>query len=285
MTTVLTFFKKSSLWIWLAIAIVAIVVAPLLLSGFRLGLLAKYICLAMVAVGVRAGLGPRRNADIGPGPLLRARRLHDGHASQARRCRPRRCTGLHVSLRQRRASRVVGAVPQPDCHADPHPGDTHHGRRFPARLGSLRPSCQGRLLRDPVTGTRSGLLTLAGQPGTSTGGFNGITDFKGFFGCRLKDPANKRLLYFIAAAVLIGMVLITRQIMRSRFGELLIAVRDQESRSVPRLQPGNDQDPDLHDRRRLRGHRWCPVRTGSIRASTRPRTSGSPPRSSSWPEL
>ena len=46
-------------------------------------------------------------------------------------------------------------------------------------------------------------LWLVNQ-GTSTGGFNGLTDFKGFFGYSLKDPANKRMLYFIAATVLIG---------------------------------------------------------------------------------
>ena len=47
------------------------VVAPAVLSPFRLDLLAKFLCFAIVAVGHRAGLGPRRHADPGPGRVLR----------------------------------------------------------------------------------------------------------------------------------------------------------------------------------------------------------------------
>ena len=51
-----------------------------------------------------------------------------------------------------------------------------------------------------------------------------------FFGFNLNDPANKQMLFFIAAGVLLAVVAVTRQLMNSRYGELLVAVRDQEER-------------------------------------------------------
>ncbi|WP_298812920.1 branched-chain amino acid ABC transporter permease, partial [uncultured Gordonia sp.] len=72
-------------------------------------------------------------------------------------------------------------------------------------------------------------ILLVGQQKT-TGGSNGINHFRSFFGLALNDPANRRLLFFITAATLLVIVAVTRQIMYSRYGELLVAVRDQEER-------------------------------------------------------
>ncbi|MCC3282171.1 urea ABC transporter permease subunit UrtC [Arthrobacter caoxuetaonis] len=70
---------------------------------------------------------------------------------------------------------------------------------------------------------------LIGQQAT-TGGSNGLSGFRSFLGFDLSDPANKRMLYLLAAVVLLLCVAVARQLMHSRFGELLIAVRDQEER-------------------------------------------------------
>jgi urea transport system permease protein len=72
-------------------------------------------------------------------------------------------------------------------------------------------------------------ILLIGQQAT-TGGTNGLNGFRSFFGYDLADPVNKRMLFFIAAGALLVMVAIARQLMVSRFGELLVAVRDQENR-------------------------------------------------------
>ena len=72
-------------------------------------------------------------------------------------------------------------------------------------------------------------ILLIGQQ-TTTGGTNGLNGFRGFFGYNLYDPLNKQLLFFIAATVLLIMVVIAWHLYRSRFGELLVAVRDQEER-------------------------------------------------------
>jgi urea transport system permease protein len=72
-------------------------------------------------------------------------------------------------------------------------------------------------------------IFLIGQQGT-TGGTNGLTDIQGFFGYDLNDPVNRRMIYFIVAAALLAMLLVAWQLMRSRYGELLVAVRDGEER-------------------------------------------------------
>jgi urea transport system permease protein len=72
-------------------------------------------------------------------------------------------------------------------------------------------------------------ILLIGQQGT-TGGTNGLTDIQGFFGYRLDDPVNQRMVYFIIAGTLLLVLLLLRQLMRSRYGELLVAVRDAEER-------------------------------------------------------
>jgi urea transport system permease protein len=71
-------------------------------------------------------------------------------------------------------------------------------------------------------------ILLVGQ--TSLGGSNGLNRFRTFFGFALNDPVNRRMLYFIAAAVLLVVVAVVRQLMQSRYGELLVAVRDGEER-------------------------------------------------------
>jgi urea transport system permease protein len=72
-------------------------------------------------------------------------------------------------------------------------------------------------------------IFLIGQQGT-TGGTNGLTDIQGFFGYNLSDPVNKRTVYFLIAGCLLLMLALVRQLMRSRYGELLVAVRDAEER-------------------------------------------------------
>jgi urea transport system permease protein len=72
-------------------------------------------------------------------------------------------------------------------------------------------------------------IFLVGQQGT-TGGTNGLTDIQSFFGYDLNDPVNQRTVYFIVAAGLLAVLAVAWQLMRSRYGELLVAVRDAEER-------------------------------------------------------
>ncbi len=62
------------------------------------------------------------------------------------------------------------------------------------------------------------------------GGNNGFTDFKRILGFRLADPATRATLFALTAAVLVGAFVLCRYIVTSKFGRVLTAIRDAESR-------------------------------------------------------
>lgn len=65
---------------------------------------------------------------------------------------------------------------------------------------------------------------------TRLGGTNGLTDFKQLLGYRLSDPSTQRALYLITVLALCASYLLCRWIVASRAGNVLIAIRDSESR-------------------------------------------------------
>ncbi len=71
-------------------------------------------------------------------------------------------------------------------------------------------------------------LLISQQP--STGGFNGLTDFQTLFGFDLAAPGTVRALYWITVALVVASFLGVQWLLRSRFGTLLRATRDGENR-------------------------------------------------------
>lgn len=65
---------------------------------------------------------------------------------------------------------------------------------------------------------------------TRLGGTNGLTDFKQALGFRLSDPSTQRGLYILTVLALGAAYLFCRWIVASRAGKVLIAIRDSESR-------------------------------------------------------
>ncbi len=65
---------------------------------------------------------------------------------------------------------------------------------------------------------------------TRLGGTNGLTDFKQLLGFRLSDPSTQRGLYILTVLALAVSYLLCRWIVASRAGNVLIAIRDSESR-------------------------------------------------------
>jgi urea transport system permease protein len=72
-------------------------------------------------------------------------------------------------------------------------------------------------------------LLLVGEQAL-TGGTNGLTNFHELLGFNLSDPRNQKTLYFVVAGILLGLFLLARALMGSRYGRLLVAVRDGEDR-------------------------------------------------------
>jgi len=65
---------------------------------------------------------------------------------------------------------------------------------------------------------------------TGFGGNNGFTDFKSLAGVPLAEPTTRLWLFVITGCVLIAFYLLARWIVGSKFGRLLQAIRDAESR-------------------------------------------------------
>ena len=72
-------------------------------------------------------------------------------------------------------------------------------------------------------------VLIVGQQGY-TGGINGITDLKTLNGWDIREDSSKYILYFINAFMLFGVIIISRYILTSKFGRLLLAMRDKEDR-------------------------------------------------------
>jgi urea transport system permease protein len=63
------------------------------------------------------------------------------------------------------------------------------------------------------------------------GGNNGLTDFKDILGFDLHAPQTRRALLVLTALSLAASLLLTRHVLSGRFGRLLTATRDAESRT------------------------------------------------------
>ena len=72
-------------------------------------------------------------------------------------------------------------------------------------------------------------VMIIGQPG-GTGGANGITDFKTLLGHDVISDASKRIIYFIEVGLLLLVMIASAWLLHTRFGKILIAVRDREDR-------------------------------------------------------
>jgi urea transport system permease protein len=211
------------------LAVALLVVAPAMLDGFRLGNLGKYCCYAMVAVGI--GLAWGRG-----GMLVLGQGLFFGLGAYV--------MAFHLKLE------AAGPGEIPDFMLL-YGNGTMPGWWEPFRSGAFTlvmvvalPAAVATLLglavfKRRIKGAYFAILSqalaaafailLVGNP-TSTGGSTGLNNFRGFFGFNLYDPVNKQMLFFIASGVLLAMVALARQLMVSRYGELLVACRDAEER-------------------------------------------------------
>lgn len=72
-------------------------------------------------------------------------------------------------------------------------------------------------------------ILIVGQQGY-TGGVNGITDLRTLHGWDIRTDHAKYVLYYLNAFLLIGIILLSKYILSSKFGMLLLAMRDKEER-------------------------------------------------------
>src|SRR6185436_16776217 len=65
---------------------------------------------------------------------------------------------------------------------------------------------------------------------TGFGGNNGFTDFKRILALSITTPQMRVALFALTGAVLIGFLVLARALVRSRYGRVLQAIRDAETR-------------------------------------------------------
>lgn len=215
--------------LFLLVGFVFLVVAPAVLSDFRLGLLSKYLCFAIVAVGIDLAWGYGGMLTLGQGVFFGI----GGYAM-----------GMFLKLSEAGPGKLpdfmsyngLTSVPgfwKPFAHSwFALPAALVLPMVVAAGLGAL-------VFRQRIRGAYFAILTqalaaafvilLVGQQGY-TAGTNGLTNMRSFFGYNLNDPVNQRNLYFVVAVALGGVYLVARQLVASRYGRLLIAVRDGEDR-------------------------------------------------------
>jgi urea transport system permease protein len=206
-----------------------LVLPPVVLSDFRLALLAKFLCFAMVATGIGLAWGRGGMLTLGQGVFF-------GLGAYI--------MAMHLKL----ADAGPGGVPDfmllYGSGVVPSWWEPFRAPVVTVLAVVLVPAavalCLGlAVFRRRVKGAYFAILSqalaaafailLVGQQAT-TGGTNGLNGFRSFFGYSLNDPVNRTMLFYIAAGSLLLMLLATWQLHRSRYGELLVAVRDAEER-------------------------------------------------------
>jgi urea transport system permease protein len=72
-------------------------------------------------------------------------------------------------------------------------------------------------------------VLIVGQQGY-TGGINGITDLRTLNGWDIRSDSAKYILYFVNAILLFAVIFASRFVLTSKFGQLLLAMKDKEDR-------------------------------------------------------
>jgi urea transport system permease protein len=211
------------------VALGFLVLAPATLSDFGLNLLTKYLCYAIIAVGIGLAWGQGGMLTLGQGVFFGL----GGYAM-----------GMYLKLQAAGPGRVPDFMSWSGVEKLPLlwkpfqyawvalPAVIIAPMAVAAALGFM-------VFRRRVRGAYFAILTqalaaafvilLVGEQGY-TGGTNGLTNFNQAFGFDLADPTNQRTLYIVTAVILGGVFLLARQLMASRYGRLLVAVRDGEER-------------------------------------------------------
>jgi urea transport system permease protein len=215
----------------IAFALIAVLLlaAPLVFSPFRLDLLAKYLCYAIVALGIALAWGRGGMLTLGQGVFFGL----GGYAM-----------GMHLKLVEAGPGQLPDFMSWSGVEQLPLLWKPFANPVFALVMVVVLPVTVAVLLgllvfRQRVRGAYFAVLSqalaaafvilLVGQQGL-TGGTNGLTNFQLFFGLDLYDDGDRRILYFAIVVVLGLSYLVVRQLARSRYGQLLVAIRDGEDR-------------------------------------------------------
>ncbi len=221
----------------LVLALVIFAVLPLSLDLFRLNLVGKYLTYAFVAVGLVLCWGYGGILSLGQGIFF-------GFGGY--------CMAMFLKLEASdpESTRIQSTPGIPDfmdwnqLTALPALWEPFHSFAFTLLAIPLLPGLLALIIGVAMfkrrvggvyfaimTQTLAAVLTILiiGQQGY-TGGVNGITDLRTLHGWDIRSDSAKYILYFINAGLLMAVLLLARWVLGTKFGKLLLALRDKEER-------------------------------------------------------
>lgn len=203
--------------------------APFMLSDFRLTLLSKYLALAILALGIDLIWGYTGILSLGQGVYFGL-----GAYSMA----------MYLKLTAS-GSRLPDFMTWSGITQLPWFWKPYHSLVFALLSGILLPMLAAAVIgfftfRSRIKGTFFSILSqatviiavtlLIGQQG-ATGGTNGLTNFSTFLGLQLGTTTAKWVFYYVTCFMLAGAFLFCIWIIKSRLGQILVAIRDGENRA------------------------------------------------------
>jgi urea transport system permease protein len=221
--------KKSQETAIMVALLMLLVIAPGFLSEFRLNLLGKFLTYAIVAVGLDLIWGYTGIMSLGHGVFF-------GIGAY--------CMGMYLKLES-----AGGSLPDfmmwSGVFELPLFWKPFASGWFAMIAALILPMLLGGgigflAFRSRIKGSYFAIITqalaliftilLVGQQGY-TGGTNGITNLATIFGHSLADAGAQKALYYITVLALGLILLLSRFLVDSRLGNLLMAIRDGENRT------------------------------------------------------
>lgn len=231
-------FMKPMEWVsLLLLAGVILVVLPLVLDGFRLNLVGKYLTYAFVALGLVICWGYAGILSLGQGCFFGL----GGY-----------CMAMYLKLE-------ASSVENTKIQSTPGIPDFMDWNQITALPWFWKPFqslpltlllivgvpvlfafvISAAMFKRRVGGTYFAIITQAiaailtilivGQQGY-TGGINGITDLRTLNGWDIRTDGAHTILYFVNGGLLLGCILIAQYVKKSKLGRILVAMRDKEDR-------------------------------------------------------
>lgn len=237
MTRASSFFDRKEQLALAALSILLIVVFPMLLDGFRLNLVGKYLTYAFVAVGLILCWGLGGILSLGQGVFFAL----GGYAM-----------AMYLKLEASSVENTkIQSTPGIPDFMDwnqltelPFFWQPFHSFPLTLALIILVPAAIAYLIgaamfKRRVSGVYFAIITQAlaaiatiliiGQQGY-TGGVNGITDLRTLHGWDIRTDSAKLILYFVNAVLLMGVIITALYVRHSKLGRILVAMREREDR-------------------------------------------------------
>jgi urea transport system permease protein len=225
--------KRRSLLIEIAIvaaiALFLIFALPWMISAFRLNLMGRFLALAIVALGIDLIWGFTGLLSLGHGIFFTL----GGYA-----------LAMHLKLPQPPGSGLPDFMSLYGVSELPWFWRPFYSAPFSIMAIAVIPAIIAGLLgyvifRNRIRGVYFSILTQAatiiffnffnGQQKLFNG-TNGLTDFRSVFGLPVKDNRTQYILYIVTILFVVAAYALCRWLTSGRFGRILVAIRDDESR-------------------------------------------------------